>query len=218
MDVRTTEELVQILWDEMNALNRGEKGLPMELDTATAKEIEQTAGILGEILGAERMAQVAYFCDIKEQVREYQQEYNVSGLLIQEFEIEGNIIRFPRPHDWLIMVEADYDVMRTARDRVVDFFAEYVKNNFVYLSHTISSQQGFEWDMETTLDFILQFASEMEWAVIFKSNPSDYLISLELGYGDYSQAGFERVKDSEVWYFNASTSCCLGSTKNDCNA
>ena len=206
--IKTTEELEKILEEEFQALHRKKKGLPMDIDDAVAEQIERTAGVFGAMLGVDGMARVNYFNDIREQVQKYQLEHNVSGLLIETIELEGKVLRYPQPVEWLLLTDDDKDVMKAARDRVVNFFADYIQSNCVYLSYTLSNKEGGEWDMETTLDFVVHFAADMDWATLSTGSIlNEYEVSLQVGYGDYHEAAYIDTSGAESWYFNALKAC-----------
>jgi hypothetical protein len=157
-------------------------------------------------LGVEKLAQVSYYHQTRDQVWQYQRDHNISGLIIETLEFNGNTIRFPMLSDQLIATADDMDVMRASKARVVSFFADFCQNNPAFISHEIYSKMGGQWPMETTLAFALEFAGDMEWAIIREI--SDWYgagLRLELGYGDMRDAPYIASKESESWIFEAST-------------
>lgn len=207
MRIKTTEELQEIVQREHDSFMNKEKGLPIKLSDEQAEQVERQAGLMGAFLGVERMATLSYFHDFKEQIWNYQREHEVSGLLIEEIEVDGKSIRFPSQAYWLILLESDLDILKAAKERMVDFFADYVRNNLVYLSYEIYNKEGGNWDMQTTLDFILHFAQDMDWALLSKGSIFGDQVSLGLGYGSADENLRDKDKGSELWYFDASTDC-----------
>ena len=199
VNIKTTEELNEILKKEQSALLHGDKGFPVRL-------MEQETGVFNGSLGFDRLASVSCFHEFKEQIWAYQHKHEVSGLLIEKIEMGGKTLRFPRQAGFLSLIDSDLDVLKAAKDRMVDFFADYVRNNFVYLSQDIYNSQGGHWEMETTLDFVLYFATEMEWAWLCQGNYSeDEVFCLGLGYGNPDESGDSKLR--ELWHFDAITSC-----------
>ena len=206
-EVKTTEELVELLRAERDALVSGKKGLPMTVDPAIAKEIEKKAGI-GGILGVEGLGQIAYYHDFREQVQQYQLKHNVSGLTIEEIELNGKKLRYPRFQDQLLLTADDIDVLKAAKERIVTFFLEYIQQGFFYLSYDLPSKDGGEWEMQITHEFIQYFADCMDWADLWINSEGDGIaVVLELGYGDPIKAPYTHGKDSDCWLFEAKNCC-----------
>lgn len=205
--IKTARELADLLKAERDALVSGEKGLPMTVDSAIAKEIEQNEGV-GAFLGVEGMCQIAYYHDFREQVQQYQLKHNISGLTIEEIELNGRKLRYPRSQDQLLLTADDLDVLKAAKERIVAFFLEYVQQGLFYLSHNLYGKGGSEWEMQTTPEFIQYFADCMDWADLRIYSEGDGIeVTLELGYGDPTEAPFSNGKDSDCWFF-AANNCC----------
>lgn len=205
----TTEQLIDFLEKEHEACVAGERVFPLP-DDAEEKAIE-FGGFMGAFLGPERLAQVGVYHDYRDQIHEYQRNHQVSGVIVAtETMPNGSVIRFPRQADQLILVDGDMEVLRGAKNRVVAAFVGQVQKGFYYLSQTICSKEGGEWSMETTLDFVGHFASDMEWATVHCSEGGGCFgpeLSLQVGYGEPGMACYTDNKDADCWFFDAKDQC-----------
>ena len=205
----TTEQLIEFLDQEHKACNSGQRVFPLP-DDAEEKAIE-FAGVMGAFLGAKGLTQIGAYHDYRDQIHGYQQKHQVSGVYVRtEIMPDGSVFKFPEQHDQLVLVDGDMDILRSAKDRVLQAFFEQIQKGFYYLSHTIYSREGGEWAMETTLDFIRHFAGNMEWAAISSSDLTSFFgigLSLQVGYGEPAKAGYTDSKDAESWFFDARINC-----------
>ena len=206
--VKTTEDLIRILKNERDDLVAGRKGMPMTIPPEITRAVEKRFG-LGGALGAEELSQVVYYQDFREQVQKYQVEHGISGLTTKAVHLNGKTIRFPYPESQLIVTPDDFGVLKAAKNRVFDFFLEYVRQPMVYVSHTLAAANGAEWDAETTPEFLSYFAAEMEWATL--DDCSSLLewgeVSLQLGRGDPNKAPYKDELDADSWLFYAGDRC-----------
>lgn len=203
--VYTTEDLVEILKNEHRACIKGERTFPMP-DNA-----EEIAGQtkLGSILGAQRMYEVACYHDFRDQVQKYQLENNISGLEIEAYVIGNKLYRFPIPVDQLELTKDDYQVLKLAKDAIVEAFLGYC-DDITYLSFSHEDKAGGQFDIETTSRYIRHFAELCDWAEIIKAG--DLEITINLGYGDYHASSFiasvsEAAHYSDSVYFSAARAC-----------
>lgn len=203
--IKTTEELIKALKSEREACINGQRTFPLP---ANAEEVvAEMAGSLGALLGAEGMIQIANYHDFREQVQAYQLEHQVSGLTIKTIEIDGKTYRFPSVEDQLDLLDSDLQVLAAAKDRAVEVFLEYCRNNLVYCSfdyyHTANDG---EWDIQTTPEYIAHVAEWCEWADIKQHDKHSLMIFL--GWGNPLDAWYSSdKKGSGCMTFEAQIAC-----------
>jgi len=201
----TTEELVQILKDEQMACIKGERTFPMPKN---AEEIASQTP-LGSILGAQRLFEVGCYHEFRDQVQKYQLKNNISGLEVKVCIIGGRLYRLPRPVHQLELTKDDYQVLKLAKDAVVDAFLSGV-DEFTYLSFSHEDKSHAQFDIETTIKYVRHFAGFCDWAEIIKADELE--ITINLGYGDYHASAFiasvsESSKYSDSVWFSAAKVC-----------
>jgi hypothetical protein len=203
--VYTTEELTKILEIERMACVNGEPTFPMP---DNADEIAKQTP-LGSILGAQRLFEVGCYHEFRDQVQRYQIENNISGLEVDVCIIGDKLYRFPRPIHQLELTKDDYQVLKLAKDAVVDAFLSAV-DELTYLSFSHEDKSHAQFDIETTSQYIRHFSEFCDWAEI--TGAKEFEITLVLGYGDYHESAYiaehsEVAKYSDSMYFCAAKAC-----------
>jgi hypothetical protein len=203
--IYTTDELVKILREEQMACVKGQRTFPMP---DNAEEIAKQTP-LGSILGAQRLFEVGCYHEFRDQVQEYQLANNISGLEIKVCIIGDKLYRFPEPIHQLELTKDDYQVLKLAKDAVVEAFLSRI-DEYTYLSFSHEDKANVEFNIETTIGYIRHFAEFCEWAEIIKAN--DFETTINLGYGDYHQSVYVAshsvaAKYSDSIYFSASKTC-----------
>lgn len=203
--IYTTEELSAILNKEFNACMEGERTYPLP---DNAEEIARKT-MIGAILGAQNMFQMGCYHEFRDQVQKYQLENNISGLEIREYLLAGKTYRFPSPIHQLELTKDDYQVLKLAKDAIVDAFLAWC-NELTYISFSYSEKAGGEFDIETTSRYIKHHADICDWAEICMAK--EFEIGIQLGYGDYHLAPYTTDhspsgKYSDSIYFYATRAC-----------
>lgn len=203
--IYTTDELVKILREEQMACVKGQRTFPMP---DNAEEIAKQTP-LGSILGAQRLFEVGCYHEFRDQVQKYQIENNISGLEVDVCIIGDKLYRFPRPIHQLELTKDDYQVLKLAKDAVVEAFLSRV-DGFTYLSFSHEDKSHAQFDIETTSQYIRHFSEFCDWAEI--TGAKEFEITLVLGYGDYHESAYiaehsEAAKYSDSMYFCAAKAC-----------
>lgn len=203
--IYTTEQLIEFLKTEFMAHAKGER--EFVLPDGAEQKIVASGDPMAAILGARNMASVDSYHSYRDQVHAYQRKHQVSGLAVETRVMpDGAMVRYPTQHNQLILVDGDMDVLRGAKERVVNEFIKHVEAGHYYLMHRIEARNGAEWHMETTLDFIASFARDMDWATLANyDDPGE--LSLHLGYGSPIDGDYVYSRDAENWAFYAQTFC-----------
>jgi hypothetical protein len=203
--IYTTDELVKILREEQMACVKGQRTFPMP---DNADEIAKQTP-LDSILGAQRLFEVGCYHEFRDQVQKYQIENNISGLEVDVCIIGDKLYRFPRPIHQLELTKDDYQVLKLAKDAVVDAFLSAV-DELTYLSFSHEDKSHAQFDIETTIGYARHFADSCDWAEIVTAD--DLETTINLGYGDYHESAYiaehsEAAKYSDSMYFCAAKAC-----------
>ena len=203
--IYTTEDLTQILETERLACVNGERTFPMP---SNADEIAKQTP-LGGFLGAQKMFEIGCYHEFRDQVQGYQLKNNISGLEVKVSVIGNKLYRFPVPICQLELTKDDYQVLKLAKDAVVDAFLSCV-DEFTYLSFSHEDKASVQFDIETTIEYVRHFADFCDWAEIVKADELETTINL--GYGDYHASVFiasvsESAKYSDSVWFSAAKAC-----------
>jgi hypothetical protein len=203
--IYTTDQLSEILKAELMACVKGQRTFPMP---DNAEEIAAQYP-LGVFIGAQRMFEIGCYHEFRDQVQKYQLENNVSGLVIRKCTIGDHEYRFPEPEDQLNLTKDDYEVLKLAKDSIVDAFLSFADDS-TYLSFGHEDKAGCDFQIETTANYVRHYAQCSEWAEI--TSCSEYEVTLRLGYGDYHESAFiasvsELAKYSDSTYFTLAKTC-----------
>ena len=205
MDIKTTEELIAILEAEKTAYTKGNRVVPYLPPNADEVAAERY-GIVGAVLGAENLTNMAYYHKFLQKVWEYQKQHQISGLIVETVLLGNKIYRFPVAAEQLLLVEGDLDILRAAVTQVMEAFAEYVNSHSVYLCYTHHDKWDGEHNIQTTLEFIQYEATNADWAKIIAFD-GDPCVSLSLGWGNpHSAMNLEDEEGDEIT-FDALISC-----------
>ncbi len=98
--IYTTQQLINILEQELRATWRGERIL-----LSSENRIDNP--VLAKAINLDKANRVFAYQDYRRQIHEYQQKYQVSGLIWRTCTYQGQSIRYPEVHNQLIPVEGD---------------------------------------------------------------------------------------------------------------
>lgn len=111
----STEELIQILDQELRATWKGERILLSSPDRLSNP-------VVAKALGAEKLSKVFAYQDFQKQVQQYQREHSVSGIVWSVCTFKGDDIRYPELHHQLVPVPGDKDILIRAKPDIVAFW------------------------------------------------------------------------------------------------
>lgn len=111
----TTEQLIQILDQELRAAWKGERLLLSSTDRLSNP-------VVAKALGSEKLSKVFAYQDFQKQIHQYQVEHRVSGLVWQCCEFRGNKVRQPELHHQLIPISSDKAVLVSAKPSILGFW------------------------------------------------------------------------------------------------
>lgn len=125
----TTEELLEFLDRELKAAWRGERVL-----LSSAERLNNP--VVAKALGSEKLSKVFAVQDFREQIRQYQRDHGVSGLVWHTCQFRGRSVRFPELHPQLTAIPQDKTTLMAAKPEVIDFWRSSVTGLKLWRSGT----------------------------------------------------------------------------------
>lgn len=162
----TTEQLLEILDQELRAAWRGERVLLSSSDRLNNS-------VVAKALGSEKLSKVFAIQDFRAQVHEYQREHHVSGLVWHTCRFNGQSIRFPELHPQLTAITQDKRTLIEAKAAVIAFWRQSIGTMRLWLAGRPPQP--------TTLDHVESLIDSTEWAEIDATRSELYL---SLCWGD----------------------------------
>ncbi|MDA0268654.1 MAG: hypothetical protein O2890_07695 [Cyanobacteria bacterium] len=111
----TTEELIDILDQELRAVWRGER-----LVLSSADRLDHP--VVAKALGAEKLSKVFAVQDFREQIHQYQRQHQVSGLIWHTCRFGGRSLRLPEVHPQLTAIPEDKRSLLAIKSTVIEFW------------------------------------------------------------------------------------------------
>lgn len=145
----TTEELIQILDQELKAHWRGERLL-------LSSERRLDNPVIAKALGSERLSKVFAYQDFRAQVHEYQRQHQVSGIVWRVRRFQGRSLRSPELHNQLIAIDSDKAILVNAQAAVLEFWRDAAAGMPLWLA-------GYE-PQPTTVEHVDRLIQQAEWA------------------------------------------------------
>ncbi|MBD2564336.1 MULTISPECIES: hypothetical protein [Nostoc] len=178
--VYTTQELIQILAAERQACLKG-KRLKLEIPVSGNPVIDQ-------FLKTDGLQQFTAYQDFKTAIHDYQRENQVSGIIWREVTVKGKNLNYPEVDSELIALPSDLEILKTAKNSIVEFWYEVSIGMDLYLSFNNSKQ----YQQIATSD-VERIVQRTEWAGLCKWENSSFLeMILQLGWGQPEEAYYKR--------------------------
>ncbi|KOP23070.1 hypothetical protein AMR41_28070 [Hapalosiphon sp. MRB220] len=178
--VYTTEDLIKILASERQACLKGDR-LKLEVDISGNPVIDQ-------FIRTDGLQKFSAYQDFKAAVHEYQKEYLVSGIIWREVTVKGQTLRYPEVDSQLIALSGDLDVLKLAKNSILEFWNQVTIEMNLYLS--VNNGKQYQQIIKADVDRIAQ---RTEWASICCFEKSNFLeMILQLGWGQPQEACYKR--------------------------
>ncbi|MDF5734464.1 MAG: hypothetical protein V7L04_11180 [Nostoc sp.] len=178
--VYTTQELIQILAAERQACLNG-KRLKLEIKVSGNPLIDQ-------FLRTDGLQQFTAYQDFKTAIHDYQRENRISGIIWREVTVKGKNLNYPEVDTELIALISDLEILKAAKNSIVEFWYEVSMGMDLYLSFNNSKQ--YQQIVTSDLERIVQ---RTEWASLCKWENSSFLeMILQLGWGKPEEAYYKR--------------------------
>jgi hypothetical protein len=156
----TTQQLIQILEQEMRATWKGDRIL-----LSSADRINNP--VIAKAIDLQKVGKVFAYQDFRREIHEYQKQYEVSGLIWRQCTFRGKSIRYPELHNQLIPVPGDKEILMAAKETVLNFWREMTEEMNFWLAASryrpISPES------------VAEFMQEAEWAEIDAAQNELYL-------------------------------------------
>jgi hypothetical protein len=189
----TTQELARILAQERAACLRGDR---LNLTTTTTR----INPVVDPFVNVEGIQKFRAFCDFRDEIHEYQRQYEVSGLIWRTFTAQGQSIHYPEVDEHLIALPQDLKLLATYKESVLTFWQQVSQEMAVYQQmgkhvphHPVNFRQ------------IEYQAQRSEWAYLHKLEyPGALEITVQLGWGNPKEALYQKYwPDSGCCFIHA---------------
>ncbi|MEH2088726.1 hypothetical protein [Nostoc sp.] len=178
--VYTTQELIQILAAERQACLKG-KRLKLEIKISGNPVIDQ-------FISTDGLQQFTAYQDFKTAIHEYQKENRVSGIIWREVTVKGKNLHYPEIDTELIALNGDLEILKAAKNSILEFWYEVTIGMDLYLSFNNSKQH-----QQIVTSDVERIVQRTEWASLCKWENSSFLeMILQLGWGKPEEAYYKR--------------------------
>jgi hypothetical protein len=178
--VYTTQELIQILAAERQACLKGER-LKLELKVSGNPVIDQ-------FITTEGLQKFTAYQDFKASIHEYQRDNLVSGIVWKNLTINTKTLDYPEVDAQLIALNSDLEILKTAKDSMIEFWQEITSEMELYLSVSNGKQHA----KINKLD-VERIAQRTEWVSLIKWENTNFLeVILQMGWGKPEEAAYKR--------------------------
>lgn len=171
----TTEELLDILDQELRAAWRGER--------VVLSSTQRLNPVVAKALGTKKLSKVFAVQDFREQIHQYQRDHQVSGLVWHTCRFGGRSLQFPELHPQLIAIPADKVTLMAAKPAVIEFWRSSLAGLRLWQPGT--PPQPLERDQ------VEQWIAETEWAEVDATRTELYL---RLCWGDPKECHYDWAK------------------------
>lgn len=180
----STEDLIQILDEELRAHWKGERVL-----LSSTERIQNP--VLATILGPEKLSKVFAYRDFRDQIHQYQRQQRVSGIVQRTCVFGEYRVQFPELSGQLVAIPGDKEQLMAAKAAVIDFWHHASQGLSLWLA-------GHE-PRQTTHAYEKELIQRAEWAEVDASRSELYL---GLCWGNpescqyrwaYPESGCERI-------------------------
>jgi hypothetical protein len=178
--VYTTKELIEILAAERQACLKGER-LKLEVTVSGNPVIDQ-------FIKTEGLQKFTAYEDFKKAIHEYQVEHQVSGVVWKEMNVKGKILRYPEVDTQLISLPIDLEILKSAKNEIVEFWHEVTVGMDLYLSFNNGRDHR-----KITIYDLERMIARSEWGSLWKWENKNFLeLILQLGWGKPEEACYKR--------------------------
>ncbi|ACK70587.1 conserved hypothetical protein [Gloeothece citriformis PCC 7424] len=156
----TTQQLIDILEQEMRATWRGERIL-------LSSNNQIINPVVAKAIDMQKVNKVFAYQDFRRQIHEYQREHQVSGIIWRVCKFGDKSIRFPELHNQLIAVPGDKEILMSAKESVLSFWHE--------MTHQMNYWLVIHRRRQITPDSLEELIQQAEWAEIDAAQTELYL-------------------------------------------
>lgn len=169
----TTEELIQILDQELRATWRGERLLLSSGDRINNP-------VIAKALGTHKLSKVFVYQDFRAEIHQYQLQHGVSGVVWRMCTLGDRVLRLPEIHNQLIAIPGDKEILIQAKASVLEFWWQATAGKkFWFAGHD---------PQPTTEERVAHLAQQAEWAELDIAQTELYL---GLCWGDPKECQYQ---------------------------
>jgi hypothetical protein len=178
--VYTTLELIEILAAERQACLKGER---LKLDVKVSGN-----PVIDQFIPTEGLQKFTAYQDFKASIHEYQRENQVSGIVWKDLTVKGKTLDYPEVDAQLIALDYDLEILKSAKNSMLEFWEEVTADMDLYLSLS----NGRQHEKINKLD-VERIAQRTEWASFLKWENTNFLeLILQMGWGKPEEAAYKR--------------------------
>lgn len=156
----STQQLIDILDRELRATWKGERIL-----LSSAQRLDNP--VIEKAIDLKKVGKVFAYQDFRQQIHQYQQNYQVSGIIWRTCTFAGRSLRYPELHNQLVPVAGDKDLLMQYKETVLSFWREMTRgmNYWLVANHR----------RPLSLDALEGLIAEAEWAEVDAAQTELYL-------------------------------------------
>jgi len=156
----STQQLIDILDQELRATWKGERIL-----LSSAQRLDNP--VVEKAIDLNKVGKVFAYRDFRRQIHEYQQNYQVSGLIWRNCNFRNKSLCYPEIHNQLIPVLGDKERLMEYKETVLHFWQEMTQdmNYWLVVKHL----------RPLSADSLASLIQEAEWAEIDATQTELYL-------------------------------------------
>jgi hypothetical protein len=158
----TTDELIKFLELELRATWGG-----MRLIFNAEEKLDNPA--VAKAINMQKTSRVFVFRDFRQQIHEYQQKHQVSGIIWRHITFKDKSFSCPEVYNQLIPIDGDKEILMGAKVSVLDFWGEVTEDMNYYLNNNIDN------NILITKDKLELLYQEGEWAELDAGKEEIYL-------------------------------------------
>lgn len=171
-EIHTAEQLSRILSDARVSQLKNEVLLMPEVDAALTEKVQspdapQLGKMLHSIGGTKALMQCLNYWEIRDQVHDHQQRYQVSGIVERVRVIRGKEFRYLDWDDQLLLLDSDLPILKVEASKVVEFFLSITRDYDLFLD---VSNNEFNDSIPTDESAIRRHAVNATYCWIFSSS------------------------------------------------
>jgi hypothetical protein len=174
----TTQELIQILDQELRANWKGER-----IVLSSAERLDNP--VIAMAIDLKKVSKVFAYQDFRSEIHQYQQQQQVSGVVWRKTTYQGKSVSFPEIHHHLIAIEGDKEILQEAKESVLNFWWE--------MTEGMKFWQAIDRTSPIAPEYMRQLTREAQWAEI---DPGRDELYLGLCWGDPKEYQYQWAKPS----------------------
>jgi hypothetical protein len=156
----TTDELIKFLELELRATWSGQR-----LIFNASEKLDNP--VVAKAIDLNKTSKVFVFRDFRQQIHQYQLDYQVSGIVWRGVSFQDKTIKFPEVYNQLIPIEGDKEILQQAKTAVIDFWRDVTQRMKYYLAGDRTAP--------VTTTILEQMYEEAEWAELDAGKEEIYL-------------------------------------------